>query len=94
MVDGKIVRGRCANISESGLVATFERPLELWTDGELRLHSGQRSCKIAARVARVQDREAGLTFRITADSSDRSLHLIRALIEEARENGATFTPPF
>jgi hypothetical protein len=92
--DGCIVRGNCVNISESGLVALFERPLDLWTTGEIRLHAGRHSCKISARVARVQDREAGLAFRIGSDASDRSLLLIRALIEEARDTGTTFTPPF
>ena len=94
LADGKIVRGRCINLSESGVLAWFEQPLELWISGELRLHSGRHSCKVRARVSRVIEREAGLSFRLGDDLTERSLSFIRALLEEVRNSGATFTPPY
>lgn len=94
LAEGRIVTGNCINISESGALATFEHPLELWTTGELRLHSGRSSCKISARVARVIDREVGLAFRIDAETSDASLRVIHSIIEEARRQGETFRAPF
>lgn len=93
--EGRIVLGRCINISESGLLARFDEPLDLWTTGELRLHAGQRSCKLGARVVRVTQREAGLTFSRRSDElSENHSGLIESFIEEARQTYGTFSPPF
>ena len=95
LCEGRIILGQCLNISDSGVLAQFEEPLDLWTTGELRVHAGQRSCKLAARVARVEGHEAGLTFRPAADgSAGGTSKLVQDLVTEARERGGAFIPPF
>lgn len=95
LCDGRIILGQCLNISDSGVLAEFEEPLDLWTTGELRVHAGLRSCKLTARVSRVEDGHAGLTFRNTAgENTSTTCAVIQDLITEARERGGAILPPF
>ena len=90
--DGATLRGNCLNISQSGLLAAFRDPPELWTKGSLRLHFGNRNYELTARVARVQDREAGFTFSFRNDD-DRQV--VRAILVFAEANTHLVgLPPF
>ncbi len=63
--------GHCLNLSESGLLGVFDDELELWTKGELVLRFGTRACAVPARVARTEDREAGLAFSFRNEGGAR-----------------------
>ena len=95
LAEGRIILGECLNISDSGMLGTFEEPLELWVVGELRLHTGQSSRKLDVRVSRVDGHNAGLLFR---HESERDRLFIRSIIEdliaELRQKGQEVTPPF
>lgn len=56
--------GRCVDVSESGLLGDFDRPLNIWTTGEVTAFVGDESVSIKARVARVDGNQAGLSFQV------------------------------
>ena len=76
--------GRCVDVSESGLLGFFERPLSVWTSGELTASLGDDSVSVKARVARVEGRQAGLSFQ-SENENDRLA--ILKLIDFALRNG-------
>ncbi len=86
------VAGHCLNLSESGLLANFDHPLELWTRGELLLHFATNQCQVDARVARVNEREAGLSFLYKSDGERHAIHTLLAFAE--RQSQLTGRPPF
>ncbi|MGI4758466.1 MAG: PilZ domain-containing protein [Janthinobacterium lividum] len=67
VVDGERIPGTCENLSESGLLATFAKALEVWERGEVDLHFGIDLIGVRARVARVDGLKAGLSFTISDD---------------------------
>ncbi len=83
-----MVKGRSLNISESGMGAVFDDHLDVWLAGRLFVMIEDLHLSINVRVARVQDREAGLTFQVATDG-DRIT--IQKLIEHAIATGA---PPY
>ena len=90
--EGEAIAGHCLNLSESGLYANFDQPLEVWTHGDLLLHFGDGTCGLAARVARTNGHEAGLAFAFKSDS-ERSA--IRAMCDFAqRRSFLGDRPPF
>ena len=67
--DDGIVEGHCVNVSASGMLAVFNREIDLFTVGEISLEVGEYFVNITARVARVQSGDHGLSFRIDNDSA-------------------------
>jgi hypothetical protein len=65
------VKGHSLDVSESGMLAVFEEPLDDWLTGRLFTLVGETSLGIEVRVARVNGREAGLTFH-NISASDRA----------------------
>ena len=74
--DGSERIGQGINVSESGLLATFDQPPELWTDGQLLLQAGEHHLSIKARVARVQGRQAGFAFLINNDNDRATVSIL------------------
>lgn len=60
---GNTIVGMCENLSESGLLASFSAPLDIWTTGRLDIRFGQELLGLRARVARVIDVRAGFAFQ-------------------------------
>lgn len=90
--EGAITRGHCLNVSESGLLGVFDVAPELWTTGDLLLHFGQSRQRIRARVARVNENEAGLSFLF---AGEREREAVRALVDFAAQHTLlTGLPPF
>ena len=65
-----LISGHCLNISASGILAEFDKPLANWMVGELTVVLDEGHINIGVRVARVDGREAGLAFYIE-DDNDR-----------------------
>jgi hypothetical protein len=72
--------GRCINVSESGLLARFDTPPELWTNGRLNLEAGEHFLSIQARVARIQGKEAGFAFLFSNDSDRAAIAILLASV--------------
>jgi hypothetical protein len=88
LFDG-IASGRIINVSETGILATFHRPLDLWATGRLCAEARGTYLNIEVRVARVEGGRTGLTFRIL-NESDRAT--LREFIELAKL-GLDAAPP-
>jgi hypothetical protein len=71
--------GQSVNISESGILAVFDRSLDIWITGRLSILVGDSYVRIQARVARVNGRIAALAFR-PMSGTDRTI--IHNFIEE------------
>jgi hypothetical protein len=65
-----LASGHCLNISASGMLAKFDKPVAIWLAGELTILLEEQSINIGVRVARVNGRKAGLSFQIE-DDKDR-----------------------
>jgi hypothetical protein len=75
-------RGQSVNVSESGVLAAFDRHLDIWITGRLSILVGESDVSIEARVARVNGREAALAFR---GMSDKNRAAIQKLIKDTPE---------
>ncbi len=64
--EGKI-KGNCLNVSDTGMLAHFRRPLELWTEGDLWADAGVQQLLLRVRVVRCVGQEMGLAFRFRSD---------------------------
>ncbi|MES2392110.1 MAG: PilZ domain-containing protein [Acidobacteriota bacterium] len=74
------VKGRSIDISESGILATFERPLDIWITGHLSILVPEHPIFLDARIARVESHTAAMSFRtMTA----RDSFIIHSLINKA-----------
>lgn len=78
-----MIAGHCLNLSESGLLATFVRPLDLWTKGLLTLQVADCTCTVPAGVARVEDRQGGLAFHYR---SEEERDFVRRALALAAQN--------
>ena len=86
------MRGNCLNLSESGLLAIFDTELDLWDQGLLVLEAGEFHHTQPSRVARVNERETGLSFMFR-DEAQRNA--IRDLLEiAAKTPHLVGAPPF
>jgi hypothetical protein len=74
------VKGRSLDVSESGMLAFFEQPLDVWLTGRLSAVIGGWQISINVRVARVDGRKTGLNFLV---GSRGDLVTIQKLIELA-----------
>lgn len=91
--DDDTVPGSCLNISSSGLLGQFVRPLDLWVMGQVSLQTGRGNLSLKARVARVIEREAALAFVLSTEAERQS---VRDLVNFAATNThlAGGMPPF
>jgi hypothetical protein len=80
-MSGRTIRGQCVNISESGMLARLDRPLEIWSEPTLS-QVGEWYVNMDVRVARIEGRDTGLAFHISTESERTA---IRKLIEVARQ---------
>jgi hypothetical protein len=71
-----MVNGHCANVSESGMMAIFEKPVDLWLKGDLSIVVDGRFVSIKAMVARVKGREAGMAFLIESEEQKSAVQLL------------------
>ena len=63
-------------MSDTGLLARFNEPPELWIDGELSLEAGSHYLSLYARVARRHDRDVGFAFCINNDNDRASVAIL------------------
>jgi hypothetical protein len=76
-VDGWAI-GYSVNISESGMLAVFERNLDVWLTGQLWFVVGELHVSVEARICRVDGPMASFFF---PNLSDNDLTLIQKLIK-------------
>lgn len=81
--DDDTVTGSCLNLSLSGILGRFVRPLDLWVTGRISLRTGKGSVTLPARVARVMEREAGLAFILSTEAERQT---VRDLVSFATTN--------
>ncbi len=62
-----LISGRTLDVSASGMLAEFDKPVAIWTIGELTILLEDGYINIGARVARVDGRRAGLAFYVEGD---------------------------
>lgn len=82
--DGTKVPGTCENLSESGLLATFTAPMDIWTHGAVDLLFGVGLLGLHVRVARIDGQQAGLAFQ---DMDEARRSKIREVMSAARDTG-------
>jgi hypothetical protein len=75
--------GQSINVSESGMLARFDRALEIWLKGHLCVVAGEWHLSIDVHIARVDGWVTALTFEIKGEG-DRAT--IRKLIELAEHD--------
>jgi PilZ domain len=63
-----LVTGHCRNVSASGMLVEFDKPVSVWEIGELTIRLEEQVINIGVRVARVHGREAGVWFYIEGDN--------------------------
>ncbi len=80
--DGSERIGQCINVSESGVLATFDQPPELWTDGQLAFQAGEHYLSIKARVARVHGRQAAFAFLIHNENDRATIKILVASVSD------------
>jgi hypothetical protein len=76
----RIASGHSINVSESGMLATFNRRLDPWAAGHLCAVAGELHLAIDVHVVRVEGRAAAMAFEVGSEG-DRAT--IRRLIEYA-----------
>ena len=74
--DGFRFEGHCLNVSDTGLLARFNEPPELWIDGELLMEAGGHYLTLYARVARRNNRDVGFAFCINNDNDRASVAIL------------------
>jgi hypothetical protein len=74
------VKGRTVNISESGMLAVFDRHLDVWLPGRIVAVVGEWYLDVRVRVVRVDGRTAALTFEGLTESSRAA---IQKLVEQS-----------
>jgi hypothetical protein len=85
IVEDRRIDGQCLNLSESGLLATFEQPLELWTRGQLTWSTSAYYLSLEANVSRVQGNEAGLAFLIESENDRLTISLLTEYASQSKQ---------
>lgn len=76
VVDGSRHEGRCINVSESGLLATFDHPPDVWLDGKVELEAGGYYLTIPVRVARMDGNDVGFAFRLNTENDRAAIRIL------------------
>ncbi len=76
--DGKTVAGHSVDLSQSGMLARFEEPLEAWITGNLIIRFNEDLFVVRARVARVDGSQAGLAFRPETQEEHEAVRMLIA----------------
>jgi len=74
-----LVNGHCIDVSETGIRVAFERPVDIWLEGELSFLIDYRRYSIHARVVRAGDGETGMWFRIHNDDDKLAIEKLLEL---------------
>jgi hypothetical protein len=82
----RIASGHTVNVSDSGMLATFDRRLDPWATGRLCVVTEKSHLSIQVRIVRVDGSLAGMSFVSDSDHAD-----IQQLIEHA--NGGPAAAP-
>jgi hypothetical protein len=75
--------GHLLNVSESGLLAKFDKPVDVWTVGEVSAYVtdvGDGYININARVSRIDHSEVALTFTESANDYPSIRYLVALAI--------------
>jgi len=72
------LRGSCQNLSASGMLARFNAPPELWTEGVLLCDAGVMTLELRVRVVRAEDREIGFMFQFRDERERAEVRLVVA----------------
>jgi len=67
------------NYQDRAMLAIFDRPVELWLEGDLSFLIEGQQLSIKARVARVNDGDTGLRFRIDSEADKLTIQKLLAL---------------
>jgi hypothetical protein len=76
VADDCVYTGQCINVSQSGLLARFEKPPELWSRGKIELEAKEHLLTIHARVARRQDNEVGFAFSLDTENDWAAISIL------------------
>ena len=68
--------GQCINVSDSGLLAKFDKAPELWAEGQLTLEAGEHYLTLHARVARLQGNDAGFAFSVETENDRATIEIL------------------
>lgn len=78
--EGTRIRGRCINVSQSGLLAIFDQVLDIWIAGELSFSLAEYQFNIKARVVRLEGQNTGLAFVNKSDADQRTVRMLMDLV--------------
>ena len=78
--DGHRYDGQCINVSDSGLLACFRTPPELWTAGKIEMEAGEHYLDVHARVARLEDNDVGFAFQPNTDRDPAAIAVLVAAV--------------
>ena len=81
---GGRVRGTSVNISESGVLAEFDRGPEVWLAGRILAQIGEWRFSTGVRVVRVDGRTTAFAFQELSDEDRIKIH---KLVEDANGEG-------
>ncbi len=76
VVDGSRHEGRCINVSESGLLAGFDHPPDVWVEGKVELEAGGHYLDIHVRVARVVGNDVGFAFCLDTENDRAAIRIL------------------
>ena len=79
---GGKVRGNSVNISESGMLAEFDRVPEVWLTGRILAQIGEWRLSTNVSVIRVDGRMTAFAFREMSDMDRTRIHKV---VEDATE---------
>ncbi|MGD0796347.1 MAG: PilZ domain-containing protein [Acidobacteriaceae bacterium] len=72
-----IARGHSVNLSESGMLVTLDRRVDVWDTGRLSTAAtGERYFSVDVRVVRVEGRLAALTYKNVSESERATIQRV------------------
>ena len=81
--------GETVDISASGMLVVFERPVDVWLVGELHTYVHAHPLTLHVRVIRTDDRRTAVTFRLRTEAD---LQAVSELMVVATEQGQFVEP--
>ncbi len=77
--------GDCINVSESGVLVAFDQPIDVWLEGQLTATLPDGNISLKARVARVDGRNAGLSFRLQCEAEKLDVQKLLSLAKREEQ---------